>query len=93
MNDYTLEICITTFILNAPSYDLSAIKFYPNPVENTLFIDTFLQDLTYSLLDLRGRKIYTTKGKFLPMDKLSNGVYIVKITGNNQTFYKRIIKK
>ena len=93
LNDYTLEICTTTFILNAPSYDLSAIKFYPNPVENTLFIDTFLQDLTYSLLDLRGRKIYTTKGKFLPMDKLSNGVYIVKITGNNQTFYKRIIKK
>ena len=31
LNDYTLEICITTFILNAPSYDLSAIKFYPNP--------------------------------------------------------------
>lgn len=35
--------------------------------------------------------------KFLPADlvdyKLSNGVYIVKITGNNQTFYKRIIKK
>ena len=93
LNDYSLEICTTTFTLNAPSYDLSAIKFYPNPVENTLFIDTILQDLTYSLFDLRGRKIYTTKDKFLPMDKLSNGVYIVKITGNNQTSYKRIIKK
>jgi hypothetical protein len=49
--------------------------------------------LYYSLYDLKGRKIYSTNEKIIPMENLSNGIYVLRITGDNYTSFKRVIKK
>ena len=93
LNDYSLSFCVTQAILSNPINDISIINLYPNPVTNNLYIKTLNENLYYSLYDLKGRKIYSTNEKFIPMENLSNGIYVLRITGDNYTSFKRVIKK
>ena len=93
LNDYSLSFCVTQAILSNPIDDFSIINLYPNPVTNNLYIKTLNENLYYSLYDLKGRKIYSTNEKIIPMENLSNGIYVLRITGDNYTSFKRVIKK
>ena len=93
LNDYSLSFCVTQAILSNPINDISIINLYPNPVTNNLNIKTLNENLYFSLYDLKGRKIYSTNEKFIPMENLSNGIYVLRITGDNYTSFKRVIKK
>ena len=93
LNDYSLSFCVTQAILSNPINDISIINLYPNPVTNNLYIKTLNENLYYSLYDLKGRKIYSTNEKIIPMENLSNGIYVLRITGDNYTSFKRVIKK
>jgi hypothetical protein len=80
-------------VLGNSNIELDAITLYPNPVEDILFIDTIREDLSYTLFDLNGREILNTSKKVIPMGSLSNGVYVIKISVQNQSIYKRVVKK
>jgi subtilisin-like proprotein convertase family protein len=93
LNDFSLTFCTTLNSLGTPNIELDLIKLYPNPVAETLFIDTIREDLRYTLFDLNGREIFNTSKKVIPMASLNNGVYIIKISDQSQSIYKRVIKK
>ncbi|MBB69427.1 MAG: hypothetical protein CMC77_05045 [Flavobacteriaceae bacterium] len=93
LNDFSLTLCTNQNSLGTPNIELDLIKLYPNPVEDILFIDTIREDLSYTLFDLNGREILNTSKKVIPMGSLSNGVYMIKISVQNQSIYKRVVKK
>ena len=93
LNDFSLTLCTNQNSLGTPNIELDLIKLYPNPVEDILFIDTIREDLSYTLFDLNGREILNTSKKVIPMTSFSNGVYVVKISVQNQSIYKRVVKK
>ncbi len=93
LNNFSLTFCTTLNSLGTPNIELDLIKLYPNPVQETLFIDTIREDISYTLFDLNGREIFNTSKKVIPMASLSNGVYIIKINAQSQSIYKRVIKK
>ena len=93
LNDFSLIFCETELILSTSNIDLDQVSIYPNPVEETLYIDTSREDLIYTLFDLNGREILNTYKKAISMSMLNNGVYIVKISSHNQCIYKRVVKK
>ena len=93
LNDFSLTFCKRELVLGNSNIELDAITMYPNPVEEILFVDTIQENLSYTLFDLNGREILNTSEKAIPMASLSNGVYIVKISAQNQSIYKRVIKK
>lgn len=64
------------------------IKIYPNPVRETLYIDTYVNigsEFSYRLLDLNGRLLYSSKKKInadkqqhrLEMGMYQTGTYIL----------------
>jgi subtilisin-like proprotein convertase family protein len=93
LNNFSLIFCENELILSTSKIELDQVLLYPNPVEGTLYINTLRNDLIYTLFDLNGREILYTSKKVIPMASLSNGVYVVKISSQNQSIYKRVIKK
>jgi hypothetical protein len=85
--------CVEIPALSSSVNNINSINLYPNPVENTLYINTLNENMFYSLYDVNGKNIYSTNDKFIPMGKLSTGIYILRIIGDNHTSFKRIIKK
>jgi len=73
----------------------SAFSVYPNPVQNTLFIE---QNAVQGLEKVR---VYTTLGKqvlnstnnTVDVSGLSSGLYIVQITTTSGSITKKFIKK
>ena len=72
---------------------LNAIKVYPNPVKHTLIINTAINNLRFKLFDINGRPVLSSTSKTIPLNNISNGAYILKITSNNLKSYKHIIKE
>ncbi|WP_299670537.1 tyrosinase family protein [uncultured Polaribacter sp.] len=69
------------------------IKFYPNPVSETLFIKTTKNIQSWTFIDINGKEVFKGKDKVLNVKELNNGVYILKvILVNGQTITKKIIK-
>jgi hypothetical protein len=72
---------------------------YPNPVSNLLTIQ--LPEITEKtevvILDLTGRliksKTITTNDTSLDVQKISNGIYVVRVTTSDKIGVKRFIKK
>ena len=93
LNDFSLTFCTTQNSLDTSNVELDLIKLYPNPVEEKLYIETRRADLTFTIFELNGRQIYSTSKKVIPMALLSSGVYIVKISSQDQSIYRRVIKK
>ena len=92
LNDYSLSFCVTQAVLSNSANSTNSINLFPNPVKNNLYIKTFNENLSYSLYDLKGRKIYSTNAKIIPMKNLSTGIYVLRITGDNHAAFRRIIK-
>jgi len=73
--------------------DLNA---FPNPVQNTLMLETTLNEAALELFDINGRLVYTAKliNKVarINMEKLPAAVYVVRVY-NNQSIQQKIITK
>jgi hypothetical protein len=72
---------------------LSGITIYPNPAQNMIyvFIPFDYKVFKVSVFNLEGKeiKIYNDGTTSLYIGDLSNGIYLLKITANSQTFYQK----
>ena len=69
-----------------------SIKFYPNPVNNSLNIDTDRNDLTYHIYNVMGAQIISTNSKSINVSHLNKGIYIIKSVSNETHYVGRFIK-
>ncbi len=103
--DYAVEIsngtcsvisdCVHVTISRIDINPLETIKIYPNPVKDYLFLENQRQ-INCSLFDLSGKILWSqnlTKGKhIIDLQKFSNGIYLLIIVQNNQSFHIKIAK-
>jgi len=70
------------------------IKIYPNPVNDILKIDCKEKIKSIKLFDLGGQIIYSEENpnKFIKLQNLKAGQYLIKIDTWNNVFLKKIIK-
>jgi len=87
--------CFTT--LSVDEFNTSSIKIHPNPVKNNLTIDLKLDiDTKIEIYDILGKRVYRStlnNTSIINLQSLKTGIYIVKITQNNATITKRLIKQ
>lgn len=57
------------------------ISFFPNPVKNTLFIETSLRKIRLEITDILGKKIFSYAGakKEVDISSIPSGVYILNV--------------
>jgi hypothetical protein len=91
-----LEVTITV-VLDTKSFDIKALKYYPNPVLDK-FTVSYSQNITsVEVYDLSGRivkqnKVNSTETT-IDMSELAASVYVVKVFTENQSGEFKIIKK
>lgn len=84
-------------VLNIEEFNTDSIKLHPNPVKNNLTIDLKSDVSTdIEIYDILGKRVYRStlnKTSTINLQSLKTGIYIVKITQNNSTITKKLIKQ
>ncbi|MCK5401046.1 MAG: T9SS type A sorting domain-containing protein [Flavobacteriaceae bacterium] len=72
-----------------------SITFYPNPVSDILIIDSKIPLTKVEVYNILGQKVKEINSGFnsIPMDNLSNGIYIVRLQSEKGFATKKLIKK
>ena len=82
--------------LGVEEFGLSNVKIHPNPAHNNLHIDLNTSTEThvqiYSLLGQRVLQRTIQNSEIIELNQLSNGVYILRLTQDNNTISKKLIK-
>ncbi len=80
--------------------DNQSVQVYPNPVENNLIIQSngFSDDVIITISDISGKTVYEEQvysfgREIISMDKIKQGVYILKLQGENNTFVEKLLVK
>ena len=87
--------CYSTLSLEEDN--ISNTKFYPNPLKgNKLYIDTN-QTLNIEIFNILGKRLITdevnSNKNYLNLSNLNSGIYLIKISNNNKTITKKLIKQ
>lgn len=72
------------------------INIYPNPVNNSIFIENNSNEIIYNIqiIDLNGIIKYSSEyNEVIDLEKLTTGTYILKLETSNNIIMKKIIKK
>ena len=80
--------------LSAPQiFESDSIKIYPNPVNDILNISGRSEKYNIEIYSLTGQKLYQDLNvSKIDMSLYSDGIYIIKISNQNSTSTKRVIK-
>jgi hypothetical protein len=93
----SMDVTLSNQSLGLNELALNKVKIYPNPVQNELFIELENGQInTAIILDLSGKVIQSianTNANSLNVSALKQGVYILKIKTESNTFIKRFIKQ
>jgi hypothetical protein len=66
---------------NGPSTGSGTFVIYPNPVSNTLHIESDIHCGQISIYDLTGRKVFASEYQaIVPVDQLTDGMYLLSVT-------------
>jgi len=83
--------------MNVSDVNTKSVQVYPNPVTNTLNIQSEENISKAELFDLNGRMIQSVKNNSntiqLNTSHLNSGVYLLKTTVNGKTLTQKIVKK
>ncbi|MEN9994753.1 MAG: hypothetical protein RL762_1410 [Bacteroidota bacterium] len=90
----------TNFVVNSSAAGINTITwsvdYYPNPVQQSLTIDS-PANLALRLLDMSGKVVIPTlqiQGKSqLDLSELQQGIYFIEFTKDQQSIIKRIVKE
>jgi len=73
------------------------VKLHPNPVKNNLTVDLKSNvDTSIEIYDILGKRVFKNiinKTSALNLQALKTGIYIVKISQNNSTITKKLVKQ
>ncbi len=77
--------------------NISAIKCYPNPSSNEVFVTNVLSTSTYQIYSIKGDKIqegvFEKGNNTFQIEQLTNGIYYLTIKNENENLIIPIIKK
>lgn len=73
--------------------NVSKVRVYPNPVENTLHIKNISDLKTIRLYNLLGQEVLQNNANIIDVSALSQGMYILQIYTSKGMETKRIIKE
>lgn len=86
----------TLTVTERESLENQSLKLYPNPSHSELFITNNSDEIVISceVIDLQGRTLLTLPGnnKSVPLNKLVNGTYFVRLRTSKGIMYKKFIK-
>lgn len=74
--------------LHMPENALSDMTIYPNPTTGELFLSRDISISDVSVFDIRGVKV----GNMLDISNLDSGIYFVKVSAEEGSFTRKIIK-
>ena len=80
--------------LGTKTFSKQAFVVYPNPTSGLLHIKTNLNDYSYGLYNVQGQKVMASERaeSTINTSQLVNGVYVLRLKGQNQTQNIKIIK-
>ena len=83
--------------LSVDDFSASNVKVYPNPANNFINIESNVMEITeVALYDILGKKVLSQNklvNNRLDISSLTKGVYFMKISANENSITKKIIKK
>lgn len=83
--------------LSVDEFNITNVKLYPNPVENILTVALKANiDTKLEIYDLLGKRVFKntiSKTSILNLQHLEAGIYILKLTQNNVTITKKLVKQ
>lgn len=88
---------LNTSTVQVEGTETNDLKVYPNPVQQTLILETTLNNATLQLFDINGRMLLSqeliNKVAMLNMEKLPAASYVVRVHNNMESQQKIIMKK
>ncbi|WP_299129581.1 aryl-sulfate sulfotransferase [uncultured Winogradskyella sp.] len=78
--------------LSINDYKDIALRIYPNPSNGVFNITTHASIQSISVYNALGKEIYKTTLNTIDLTQMPDGIYYLRITSNNQTISKKIIK-
>jgi hypothetical protein len=82
--------------LSSDSFDVTSFKMYPNPVSNVLTISNLEEIQNVTIYDITGKEMMNSNLNVfesqLDLSSFSNGLYLVKVSVNNNTKTFRVVK-
>jgi len=72
----------------------TVVKVYPNPTSGMIYIDGFQDEFTYEVFTLQGSKITSGRSNNtgINLASLSQGLYILKVSNQEQNHVQKIFK-
>ena len=83
--------------MNVEEFNIETVKLHPNPTKGSLTIGLkSSKDTNIEIYDILGKPVFRTlisKTSTIDLQNLKSGIYIVKITQNNSTITKKLVKQ
>tara|TARA_B100000809_G_scaffold243770_1_gene269095 strand:+ start:6259 stop:7692 length:1434 start_codon:yes stop_codon:yes gene_type:complete len=75
--------------------DINHFSLFPNPASTELTIETELKVEKLSIIDIRGEiiKSFIPSSKIINVEVLPDGIYFIKIEGDDKSFIRKFIKR
>jgi PKD repeat protein len=92
---FTINV-ITPVVIGVDELNvIDVFSIYPNPTSTKLIIDTELEVERITIADITGKQIQSIfpNSKVLNVEDLSNGIYFIKIEGENQSIIRKFVKQ
>lgn len=93
VEDYTVNITATA--RGEESTSELAMKVYPNPVRDVLYISDLTQEASYRIVNVMGQEVQrgTTQGEGIEVQNLAPGTYLLEVSTPEGATTKRFIKQ
>ena len=96
VNNDTKTIIAET-LTEAPSWQVSNLKVYPNPVTDVLHVSGLEGNYTVKIMNILGQYVYSTTGSspelLLNVGHFPSGMYFLRIESNQKATTQKIIKQ
>lgn len=88
-----ITIMVNTQTAGLEEYQENKVKFYPNPVDDVLYIDTPEQFNMVVIYNQLGSVIYSSKSSIVDLVHLEAGIYLLEVHFGDRVLRDKIIKK